>query len=73
MSNNNENKATPSQCATIRKMLEAGRHVTPMDALNECGCFRLGARIWDLKHMGMDIKMRLVSNGNGKKYAEYFI
>lgn len=31
-------------------------HITPMIALNEYGCYRLGARIYDLRNEGMNIK-----------------
>ena len=49
-------------------MLE-GNEITPMDALNKFGCFRLGARIADLKKEGYDIKTRIAKGG--KNYAIY--
>lgn len=30
--------------------------ITPLEALDEFGCYRLGARIWDLRHAGYSIK-----------------
>lgn len=63
-----------SQNAMIREYLEAGHSITPMDALNMFGCFRLGARIADLKKEGMDIRTEIVhDNSNGKHWAKYHL
>jgi len=43
-----------------------------LDALNKFGCFRLGARIWELKKEGIDIISRMVEK-DGKRFAEYRI
>ena len=53
-----------------KQALLQGRFITPLDALNECGCFRLGSRIFDLKAEGMDIKTR---RAKGKNYAQYYL
>ena len=63
-----DNKTQKTQ---ILEVLMMGKTITPIEALNEFGCFRLGARLYDLKQEGYDIRMRLV--GKEKKYAEYFI
>ena len=44
----------------------------PLTALRRYGCFRLGARIWELKQDGHDIRSRIVSE-NGKKFARYLL
>jgi hypothetical protein len=44
--------------------------ITPLDALVEYGCFRLGARIYDLKKRGYKI-MTHHETKNGKTYARY--
>lgn len=44
--------------------------ITPMIALKEFGCFRLGARIWDLRQRGHLINAVLISRG-GKRFAAY--
>ena len=59
------------QAAAILKMLQAGRKITPLHALNEIGCFRLGARIWDLKRAGHKIETAMVTNEHGVRFAEY--
>lgn len=45
-------------------------NINSLQALNLYGCFRLGARIYDLKQAGFDIDSRLVHE-NGVQYAEY--
>lgn len=64
--NNNRKK---SQKQLILDYLLEGNEITPMDALNKFGCFRLGARIADLKKDGYDIKTRIAKGG--KNYAIY--
>ena len=60
-----------SQNKQIKAWLESGKSITPMDALNLFGSFRLGARIFDLKNdYGMNIKTEMVEV-NGKRYAKY--
>lgn len=44
--------------------------ITPLEALNRYGCFRLGARIADLKNDGIGIRTEMVKE-NGKRYARY--
>ena len=46
--------------------LKAGKPITPIDALNMFGCFRLGARIFDIKQEGHSIK-----TDQSKGYATY--
>jgi hypothetical protein len=38
-----------SQLQRVRKHLLSGRSITPIDALNLYGCFRLGAIIFELR------------------------
>jgi hypothetical protein len=59
-----------SQTKLIEQHLRSGQSITPMDALNLYGCFRLGARIWDLKEKGMNIVTEMVRSGK-KRYAMY--
>lgn len=63
-----------TQNDAIQKYLEEGHRLTPIDALNLFGCFRLSGRIFDLKARGLDIKMDMVENkSTGKRYAEYYL
>jgi len=59
-----------TQTQAIFEYLKQGHAITPLEALNNFGCFRLGARIWELKQQGYNIQMNMVSN-NGKHYASY--
>ena len=59
-----------SQEDLIIDHLKTGQAITPLDALNMYGCFRLGARIFDLKERGYPIEKTMIHN-NGKKYASY--
>jgi hypothetical protein len=59
-----------SQNDQIRAALILGRSLTPLDALQDYGCFRLAARIADLRREGMDIECQTETR-NGKRYARY--
>lgn len=61
---------TESQKNKIRQHLESGKSITPIDALNLFGCFRLATRIYELKEEGLPIKTKMVSNGD-KYFASY--
>lgn len=60
-----------TQSDMILNALLAGETLTPLDALKRFGCFRLGARIWDLKCAGYEIDMELIDVDNGKHVATY--
>lgn len=59
-----------SQNRLIKAALENGESLTPMDALRRFGCFRLGARIADLKKQGLNITTTMEKDGN-KRFARY--
>jgi hypothetical protein len=61
-----------SQNALIKGWLMNGRSLTTLEALNMFGCFRLAARIADLKEKGMDIQTDIVEI-NDKRVARYSI
>ncbi len=62
--------AKETQCKRIAMYLKGGGRLTPMDALNMFGCFRLSARIADLRNGGMKIVTKYVTE-NGKTFAQY--
>lgn len=63
-----------SQNDAIQEYLEAGHSITPLEALNKFNCFRLGARIADLKKRGLNIRNFPINDPNtGKRYANYRI
>jgi hypothetical protein len=66
MSNSN-----PTQAKVILDHLLTGKPLTALDALNQYGCFRLAARIHELRK-DHEIEEVMVER-NGKRYASYFI
>ena len=50
--------------------LESGHELTPIEALEMFGCFRLAARINDLRARGLPIET-LDREANGKRFAAY--
>ena len=63
-----------SQNARIKAYLKSGKSLTPLDALYQFGCFRLGARIHNLKAEGMNIESTMIeitSGGKKKHVARY--
>lgn len=47
--------------------------ITPRQALDLYGIFRLGARIYDLRQAGHHIITMMIKNENGNMYAEYHL
>ena len=60
-----------TQCDQILHHLETVGPLTPLDALNLFGCFRLTSRIWDLKQLGHNINTGRKDLPNGKSVAVY--
>ena len=65
--------ATDSQCTQILHDLIAGKRITPIDALEKYGCFRLSARIKDLRKDGWVIKTEIVRTRSRKRMAQYYM
>ena len=61
---------TDSQNALIKGWLLNGHSLTTLDALTMFGCFRLSARISNLKDQGMNIMTEMVEV-NDKRIAKY--
>ena len=49
-----------SQNKRIKEYLLKGKSLTPLDALYQFGCFRLGARVYDLRKQGLKIKAEII-------------
>jgi hypothetical protein len=62
-----------SQNKQIADYLNKGKKLTPIDALNKFGCFRLAARIADLRNEGMNIVTTNIKLENKKQIAQYSI
>lgn len=58
-----------SQCSQILKHLQK-RPITAIQALQLYECFRLAARIKDLRESGFDINTQMIER-DGKRFARY--
>lgn len=59
-----------SQVEQIYQYMKAHGSITPIEALEHCGCFRLAARVYDLRRAGFAIVEDDI-NENGKTFARY--
>lgn len=72
--NINENPvSSASQKARILAYMMEGNSITPIDALNKFGSFRLGARIAELRAEGHQIESKWVLTPTGKRVKSYYI
>lgn len=63
-----------SQRKAILEYLLTGRSITPRQARELCGCERLGARIYEIRHrLGYKVKMKMVENPQGNSCGCYWI
>jgi hypothetical protein len=62
---------TSSQKQAILKWLTEGNAITPLEALQLFGCFRLSGRIFDLRRDGYSIITDSVITYSGKRIAKY--
>lgn len=53
-----------TQCERILRHLQDYGSITQAEAVTEYGCYRLGARIWDLKAQGVPIHSERVTSKN---------
>ena len=65
-------KSLDSQNALIKGWLLNGKSITPMEALNMFGCFRLSARIANLREEGLAVVTDMVTI-NDKRVARYYL
>jgi len=66
-------ESTDSQNALIKDWLLNGYSITQLEALTQFGCFRLAARIADLRDKGLNVVTDMVTLENGKRVARYFV
>lgn len=63
-----------SQRKNVRNWLLKGKSITPIEALQMFGAFRLSAIIFVLKNeYDMPIETEMVYEPNGKRYAKYYL
>ncbi len=72
--NINENEvSSASQVSRILAHLKSGKSITPLEALELYKCFRLGARIADIKALGYEVKSEFVTTPSEKKVKRYWL
>jgi hypothetical protein len=59
-----------SQKQMILQRLKRYRTITPIQALESIGCFRLGARILELRKEGHSIITQMIKNGFAKGWRK---
>lgn len=60
-----------SQYDRILSLLKSGHTLTPLEALDKFGCLRLGARIYEMKLNGIEVKREMIKVGKKKRVARY--
>ena len=63
-----------SQRKSVQDWLLAGKSITPIEALDMFGAFRLSAIIFVLKNdYDMDIVTEMIYEDDGRRYAKYYL
>lgn len=63
-----------TQCRDILKHMMEHGSITAMEAVEEYGCYRLSARIADLREMGVEIVTLMMENShNSGHHAKYIL
>ena len=70
--NRKEYVMSQTQNEQILDYLKSGKSITPLEALEKFGCFRLSARIFNLREDGYNIITKNITN-DGKTFAEYHL
>ena len=61
-----------SQLSMIRRHLQEGKSIDPMEALREYGCYRLGAIIFLLRKEVINISTKLQYHKNKYGYTSHY-
>ena len=66
-----------SQNETILEYLQKGHTLTQAEAIALFGCYRLGARIYEIRELGFDIRKNMVEAknrfGDNVRFARYWM
>lgn len=74
MQNINENPShSKSQAEKILDYMLSGKAITPIEALDLFGCFRLGARIADIRQKGYLVYSEFITTPSGKRVKKYYL
>ena len=64
---------TQSQRARIHEYMKQGNAITPLEALDKFGCFRLSERIREIERLGVPIVHGRHITPDGKRVGKYWI
>ena len=65
---------TESQKAAILKYMLDSNSISQAEAAEMFGCWRLGARCYDLREDGIKVETEMVTNiKTGKRFARYYL
>ena len=64
---------TQSQKARIHEYMQQGNSITPLEALDKFGCFRLSERIREIERLGVPIVHGRHITPDGKRVGKYWI
>ena len=67
------NEEFPTQKSLVRQHLLDGKSITPLEALNKFGVFRLAAVVHELRDEGLPIEMERLQVSPKKRVARYYI
>lgn len=67
------NEEFGTQKANVRAWLLDGRSITPLEALNKFGIFRLAAVVHELRDEGLDIITEKFQVSPKKRVAKYYL
>ena len=70
--NSNEESCFSQERKILNYMLR-GNHITGIEALDLFGCFRLPARIADIRKRGFTVNSQTIALKNGKRVKDYWI
>lgn len=59
-----------SQNKKLAKWLKSGKTISPLQALNQLGIYRLASRVNELRNEGMNIETKLIHE-HPVKFAQY--
>lgn len=65
----NDNRSVTQRNQILAHLRQAP--ITPIEALSRFGCFRLGARIFELRTAGYNITKEMVEVESGARVAKY--
>lgn len=62
-----------SQTARIHEYMQKGNTITPLEALDKFGCFRLSERIREIEKLGVKVVHGRHVTPDGKRVGKYWI